>query len=595
MSELTYSIKNIFNDRDGEGCLHHYEAEAFSIPAYQRGYKWGSKSENDPVPVLLKDLWEAFEKNPSKKYYLQYITISKKAHLLEVIDGQQRLTTLSIMLSVLSLLQNNLPNVSSIKLKYTIRPSIFEEHIYLREAFEAFIGQIWSENGVVLNGINTNNQDVFYIHQAAKAIYDFCRKKEEPLIAPFYDYLTNQVMIIVNAVEPHIPGEKVFKNLNSKKVPLTEVDLIKALLLTKLSRNGENTFSKKHFREILEMRAAIGRRWDEISAQSNSPEFSSFYFTEGQGFEGLLLLVATVNGYQTSSTDQDRHYPLFNFFNTHADKAKKLFDEICLFFEILSDWFENTSIYNLLGFVFFSKGNKQEFRFNFIKEHYRLPKDKLFQELINLRNAKLPEEPNTLKYLEKDDDIHNLLLAVNIFQESTPSNANLNEVKEVKFDFYAFRKLHWTLEHIFPQSPEGKDSVLTPEHKEKIMEMLGGTENIHPEVKDVLDLPQRDNDQKKIYYDALQSIGPLNEIGNMALLSQSVNASIGCHFFDEKRKLILRHMQNGKFVPLHTFKVFSKTIMDSNPGDLMTWTKQDIESHTTCLTNRVQELKRESI
>lgn len=595
MAELIYSIKNIFNSQNGEGCLHHYEADAFNIPAYQRGYKWGSKSDNDPVPVLLNDLWSAFQKDATKKYYLQYITISKKGTLMEVIDGQQRLTTLSIMLSAFSFLLKDLDNISLDKLKYAIRPSIFDSQIYPKKEFKLFVEQSWSENGIELNGIMTNNQDVFYIHQASKRITAFFINKEEDLIKEFYDFLINQVMIIVNSVESHIPGEKVFKNLNSKKVPLTEVDLIKALLLTKISRNTGGEDSKKHFREILEMRAAKGRKWDEISAQSNNAEFSAFYFSEGKGFEGLLLLVAVTNGYEPTTLDNDRHYPLFNFFNNHSDNAKKLFEEICLFYDILFDWFENPKTHNLLGFAFFSKGNKQDFRFNFIKENHKLPKDELVQELLKIRNYKLSDNPLLLKYNETNNDIHNLLLAVNVFPQYIQLDTKQKEVKEVKFDFYGYQKLDWTLEHIFPQSPEGKDRVLTPEQKQKVFEMLGGAENITPEIKNVLDLEERDDAQKQVYYDALQSIGQLNEIGNMALLSHSVNASIGCGFFDEKRNLILRHMQNGRFVPLHTFNVFSKTILGSSPGDLLAWSKDDIANHSTFLTDRVKELKAETI
>lgn len=595
MAELTYSIKNIFNSQNGEGCLHHYEANAFNIPAYQRGYKWGSKSDNDPVPVLLNDLWSAFQKDATKKYYLQYITISKKGSLMEVIDGQQRLTTLSIMLSVFNLLMNDLDNISLHKLKYAIRPSIFDSHIYLKDELRRFIEQTWSEKGIELNGVSINNQDVFYIHQASIKIHDFFKDKGDEINEEFYDFLINQVMIIVNSVESHIPGEKVFKNLNSKKVPLTEVDLIKALLLTKISRNTGGEDSKKHFREILEMRAAKGRKWDEISAQSNNAEFSTFYFSEGKGFEGLLLLVAVTNGYEPTTLDNDRHYPLFNFFNNHSDNAKKLFEEICLFYDILFDWFENPKTHNLLGFAFFSKGNKQNFRFNFIKENHKLPKDELVQELVKIRNYKLSDNPLLLKYNETNNDIHNLLLAVNVFPQYIQHDTKQKEVKEVKFDFYGYQKLDWTLEHIFPQSPEGKDRVLTPEQKQKVFEMLGGAENITPEIKNVLDLEERDDAQKQVYYDALQSMGQLNEIGNMALLSHSVNASIGCGFFDEKRNLILRHMQNGRFVPLHTFNVFSKTILGSSPGDLLAWSKDDIANHSTFLTNRVKELKAETI
>lgn len=598
MAELTYSIKNIFNATNSEGCLHQYETSAFHIPAYQRGYKWGSKTDNDPVPILLNDLKNAFLKDRKKRYYLQYITIIKKGNFMEVIDGQQRLTTLSILLSAFNDILKSNDNISNNKLKYAIRPSIFEEHIYSMEGFKEFINQEWNEDGISLNGITVNNQDVFYLHNASKKIAGFIQElnqNEENYIKEFYDYFINKVMIIVNSVESHISGEKVFKNLNSKKVPLTEIDLIKALLITKMSRNLNYTENKKYFREILEMRSSIGRKWDEIASQSNESDFSSFFFIEGEGFQGLIELVAILDGYQPSKKESEKHYPLFNFFNNNSHKVQQYFEEICLYYNILLDWFKSPEIYNLLGFALYSRGNKNEFKSNFIQLNLKVDKLELIQKLIAIRNEKLSDKSSSLKYGESDEGIHNVLLALNVFPKIINANNNQKEVNEFKFNFYTFSKLNWTLEHIFPQSPEGKGAILTPDQKKKIYEMLGGKEQVESNISGVLELTTRDESQKKIYYDALKSVGPLNEIGNMALLSHSVNSSIGCSFFDEKRNNILLHMQNGRFVPVHTFNVFSKIILGDKPGDLLAWGKEDITNHTNVIENRINELKGNNI
>ena len=603
MAELTYSINNIFNDTSSEGCLYQYEASTFFIPSYQRGYKWGSNSDNDPVPVLLNDLYSAFQKSPNKKYYLQYITISKKEKLLEVIDGQQRLTTLSIMLSVFHLLLKNIQNISDKKLKYAIRPSIFENHIYSKDKLKLFIDNPWNENGIKLNEQNVNNQDVFYLHEASVKIHNFLNdiksnESGEKQLGEFYLFITKEVMIILNAVESHIPGEKVFRNLNSKKVPLTEVELVKGLLLTKVSRNQNENDKRKHFREILEIRSTLGRRWDEMSSKSNESGFSFFFFKEGHGFEGLIELVAIINGYKPSEKESDKHYPLFNFFNNSPTKVQHFFDETILYFNILFDWYDNPEIYNLLGYTFYSRGQKSDFKGTFIKENLRKPKAEFIKILIELRNNNLTDKPATLKYGESDHQIHNVLLALSVFPKLDNADKREKEVSEMKFDFYTYSNLNWTLEHIFPQSPEGKKvgkiRVLNEGQKDKIYEMLGGKDNLDSTTKTILELPERTEEQKQIYYNALKSIGPLNEIGNMALLSDSVNASIGCGFFDEKRKDILRHMQKGKFVPLHTFNVFNKTTLGVNPGDLLAWSKMDVSNHTAAIEVRIKELKEQT-
>src|SRR5687768_7307746 len=110
MSELVFSIANTFSLNPQEGVLGQSSATSFFIAPYQRGYKWSSETTDSPVQKLLFDLSDAFSAN-LQEYYLQYITLSESRFdnlkVLEVIDGQQRLTTLTLLFSVLSFRRNN--------------------------------------------------------------------------------------------------------------------------------------------------------------------------------------------------------------------------------------------------------------------------------------------------------------------------------------------------------------------------------------------------------------------------------------------------------------------------------------------------------
>jgi len=44
-------------------------------------------------------------------------------------------------------------------------------------------------------------------------------------------------------------------------------------------------------------------------------------------------------------------------------------------------------------------------------------------------------------------------------------------------------------------------------------------------------------------------------------------------------------------VPLHSFDVFSKTILSENPGNLLAWDRNDISIHTKLITDRITKLK----
>lgn len=584
MAELIYSIANIFNDKTSDGCLYQYEAKKFHIPAYQRGYKWGSENDNEPVLTLLNDLNNSFKNNPDKKYYLQYITVSKKEKekWLEVIDGQQRLTTLSILLSVVKLLlKSGYINPSEGKLHYAVRPSIFEDYIYPADR-KFIIEASWSLNGIEIEGKTINSQDVYYLQRACFNTFVFLADLEEKAEA-FINYVLNNVIIIVNSVEAHIPGEKVFRNLNSNKVPLTEVDLIKGLLLTRVARHTDEENQKKRYREVLEVRTSLGKQWDEIAIGVNEPDFKDFFFKTDDGLQGLIELVALMNGYELKT--EEAHYPVFNFYNRNIKRIHNYFEDLKVAYGVLRNWYNDPKIYNLLGFLFYSRGKKDyDNSLIFLRDNIKSQKKELVELLIEKRKNILPENVSDASYDENPAMVHNILLALNAFP---------NDIKEYRFDFYQYKKQDWTLEHVFPQSPEGKGRVLNKEQKAVIKEMLGG-DTIDKRLKALLIKSERSKEEKEEIQEALKSIGELNSIGNMALLSHSMNSSIGCGLFNEKRSEVLNFIEKGYFVPIHTFGVFSKSIFN-DPGNFLAWDKTNITAHQQFIENKITKLREEAV
>lgn len=580
MKELVFSVENIFNKHSQDGCLSQYDCEMFHIPAYQRGYKWSS-GKNGAVKILLDDLWDAylaFTKQKRKEYYLQYITVKKNnvsvnshtANCLEVIDGQQRLTTLSILISVCSGILNK-ANISKAKLHYAIRDNFFTDHIYPYEALTELLSREWTE---LENEDNFNKQDVYYMFHAAKKCDSFLQNMESEHKEKFYEYLCSNVKLIVNSVENHVDSEIVFKNLNSNRVPLTEAELIKGFLITKVGRSNMDEH-KTYFKEILEIRANIGRKWDEISRWANSKYIRSFFFNNGDGLTQLLMLTAIqIEDIKSSSLS---NHSLFNVYHKYG-KADELFQKLKETQAKLQDWYQNNELYNLLGFSRFAKNSKFN-KLSFLNELLQLDdKTKLREKLNDWKQELLTSEKEykDLKYGEDDSLIHAVLLDINVFSKGLGK----------RFDFYEFDQKNWTLEHIFPQSPEGKSKILNDSEKSEILKMLGNKAT--EEIRNILQLPERTDDQKLIYYRALQEDKHLNSIGNMCLLTSGDNSSNGCMFFDEKRKNLLKLIQKGSFVPKHTFDVFSKMLDGVDNTDLSVWSKNDIEQHAQYVQNQFE-------
>ncbi|WP_289834835.1 DUF262 domain-containing protein [uncultured Phocaeicola sp.] len=78
--------------------LESCEPKTYMIPVYQRNYAW----EEDEITALIKDVDDSLAKNPEGTYYIgTLVTYRRGDNVYEVIDGQQRLTTIYIILKAL--------------------------------------------------------------------------------------------------------------------------------------------------------------------------------------------------------------------------------------------------------------------------------------------------------------------------------------------------------------------------------------------------------------------------------------------------------------------------------------------------------------
>lgn len=436
-AELIYSVQEVFSD-----CLHHYNnANGFYIAPYQRGYKWGS-NENEPVLRLAKDIHNSFietNNDQSKEYYLQYITlkpikIDGQQNFLEVIDGQQRLTTLSILLAVLNKIDTNCINTANHKINYALSKSFLNNWIYDKNIEKIIEESTWES--FISQNPDEDKQDVFYLFQAIKALYKYIvdEIKVENSVA-FYKHLSKNIKLIVNAVEPHVESEKVFRNLNSIKIPLTEAELIKALLLTKAARNKDENHKNKSFKEIMDIRASLGRQWDEMQTKLNNPEIKSVFFPgQTDVMQGILRLTALVLNYKPVNNSNEK-YPLFEFFQNQIQEKEvntiEIFNKTVLIYKLLLEWYKDDRIYNALGFLFYNKTKKE----NSANLLTNLLSKAINENKVPLKNINLlvfkhissidKEQIRTFDFHDDKPKIHDLLLLINLFPD-----------KITRFSFY---------------------------------------------------------------------------------------------------------------------------------------------------------------
>lgn len=221
--KLLYSSKELF-----DSYLH---VKKYSIPPYQRGYKWDTKD----IERLLKDINEFSPNEDLNLFYcLQNITLvkSQDSKTFNVVDGQQRLTTLTVILSYL-----NEYELINEKLQYNVRKETEEflkEYIFKPNELKNI--QNWEQFLEItsIEGKDYDYQDVFYLFNAYKAIQTWFETYPNSVTA-MKDKILNHVKLIVN-LPKNIEEQELFENLNGKRVPLDGADLIRALIITRVAK-----------------------------------------------------------------------------------------------------------------------------------------------------------------------------------------------------------------------------------------------------------------------------------------------------------------------------------------------------------------------
>lgn len=217
----------------------------YFIPDYQRGYRWGERE----VTQLLSDLYEFMNQHLSQQdfYCLQpLVVVERKAESLvslpkhvkeegtivyEVVDGQQRLTTLFLLIHYFN---------EQYRSKITTPQLHFETRVESAAALESI--QI-DNNGVAVfeNAGNkeTNSIDFWHIQRAYEYIHRWCEGNlVDALQGTFQDFVLDGTKVIWYAVDASQDIIKVFERNNVGKIPLTDAELIKAQMLQR-NRQGD--------------------------------------------------------------------------------------------------------------------------------------------------------------------------------------------------------------------------------------------------------------------------------------------------------------------------------------------------------------------
>ncbi len=600
-----------------------YDANTFRIAAYQRGYKWKADAGGLVENLLntLNDAWRTAQPD----YYLQFLTLKPSSdQTLEVIDGQQRLTTLTVFFAV-GRAAGWLPghDFTQNRLCYDLRRndvghSLLDRYFYDTAALQKLLATAGPDSWDAFvnaqpSSADVDRQDMHHLFHAAHCIHAFgSRLASDSERYAFWTYVADHARLIVNVIAANTPSETVFANLNDNRKELTDLELVKGLLLTRPARESSTSF-----RQILELRAAQGRHWDALAQWLAQPIVARvFGFTlahtdkqHSQVQAGLLTLLRLLQARDrgtpnstapASSAANEGRYPVYAYWHKRMSRggrsAGEVLGELHLLGQLLRDWFDDPLLRNGFGVLAASPATSDSSEIllrqltseaglqasaprRVVWDHIRkLPSLQPFANQSTLPGA----DAWPVSYLEHRKPIQELLLLLSVF----PSKVRTVPTGAVPFDFAAYHKQKWSLEHIFPQHPDESYRNLSVEDQAELLQLV--EETTRPRVAELLSCApslRTDVENEELSQLLTATTGALNGIGNLVLLTIGNNAALRNYSFAEKRRRLTEKVAAGAFVPAHTVGVFAKLVPPSATDRLGLWGPQEMEQHRKYILN----------
>lgn len=587
----------------------------YRIPSYQRGYKWNSEQ----VELLLNDIWEFVVKKKNKEvsvgefYCLQPIVVKKNGEYFDIIDGQQRLTTVKLIIKYFTKFFGR-----TIEEFYEGRKDFTIEYETRKETKD-FIDNV---DKLTSKEEQTKNIDFYFISEAystiekwfSKLSYDDKDEFRKTLLQK--EDFQNPVKIILYEVFDENTYE-IFSRLNIGKIKLTNSELIKALFLKK--------WNKKEKDEVFYLKQLqIATDWNYIESRFQNDELWLYISDNRQKYENRIEFIFDL---LSDKTENSQFYHTFYFFNKkyfindldeeNLPKVEKVWENVKKEFLKIIDWFEDREMFHFVGYLIATGDNLKKINeyyneidddgnriINSKEDFKKLLKRKIIDQKINLTEVEL----NDLSY--GDTKVFNVLLLFNILTLIDSSTS------EFFYPFHLHKKQDWDIEHIRSQT----DKTISGDKEwydwmNDIFQFFTGIDlhNISeqdnfdfseiesPEIKSILEnilnnfyaekinkiSLQVDFKELQNYFKEDKGYGETDSISNLALLDSYTNRSYKNAFFPIKRQRIKENENNGLFTPICTRNVFMK-FYSQKLEHIMYWQESDANSYMKAIENKLQ-------
>ena len=517
----------------------------FYVPSYQRGYRW----DETQVNALLNDIYE----NGERPYCLQPIVVRKDVNgRYELIDGQQRLTTLYIIYQFMKII------FPVVKTKYSI---VYENR---KENVDFFMDMDNADKA-------GTNIDFYFIHQAYQTVKAWFDTKGETqsiyIVTDFLKRFDNHVRVIWYELRDgsEVDAIALFTRLNIGRIPLTNAELVKALFLC------ESTATQKSSLLSTDRRLEISLQWDAIERELHDEDF--WYFLTKKSADEYPTKIELLFDFIACKSDgiHDQFFT-FLYFNERKENLLMLWDEILRYYYRLKEWYRNSNLYHKIGYLIASRSSTIDILMNSTKDMRKSEMNRNLDEAIR-KSIDSRKPYGELTYDNDYQLISNILLLFNVI--SVMGNGTGS-----RFPFKEFNNNQWSLEHIHAQhslklNTQEKWKYWLEQHKKSIVSLsslltdqiqIDNANRLMEEIDEAIsnehlkDLTFNNLSDRIISMLSIkgESSEYVHSLSNMALLQSSTNSALNNSLFDVKRRLIIELDSRGKFIPYCTKMVFMK-------------------------------------
>ena len=594
----------------------------FVVPAYQRGYRWTAEQVN----ALLEDITPFCRQKNDLIYFLQPIVVHRLPGpdvRWELIDGQQRLTTIYLINAVLRAIKECRSEIR-FTLTFTSRPG---SGVFLQQL---------AENPSEYQSIkHEDNIDYFHIKSACGIIYEHFKALDESrqFAGSIYDRFAENVHVLWYEIPDTISGESVkrFTRLNMGRIPLTAAELNKALLLSPANHNlakelafssdAETSLRNRFVAQVSQKRQVLlGSQWDDVERELHDPDFWAFLGGQDENRQPTRMDFL-LNLYVAKPERETRDYFSFHelskkLSNLQEKDAQDIWDEVMLKYQRLRFWFEDHNYYHWVGFLIQKEGNSTLRELLQLAGTIKKSKfdDHVFQRIRDsIKKGDKSPDLDALQYGTDNKELLDLLFLFNIeylrqLQCKTADSSSYKYIRRFPFGLHSSKK--WSLEHIEAQNVEGLKTVeqwnrWVEDHQKALLD-------IHTDV-----LPHKDDLQRGVlskekiklleqctdflarkpkeatrenfdklsesvvtFIDTLQEEGALKTHGlqNLALLDGKTNTRLSNSIFIAKRTILIDIMKDGGYIPPATESVFMRYFTNEGQG-IPYWSKADRDAY----------------